>query len=57
MNPLKELALLIVLITSCASLPQPQGKKTTPAPERKERWVERSRRTWSTQSLGRAQQP
>ena len=33
---MKELALLIVLITSCSSLPQPQGKKTTPAPERKE---------------------
>jgi hypothetical protein len=33
---MKELALLIVLITSCSSLPLPQGKKTTPAPERKE---------------------
>ena len=33
---MKELALLIVLITSCSSLPLAQGKKTTPAPERKE---------------------
>jgi len=43
---MKELALLIVLVTYCYSLPLGQGKKTTPAPERKELQLDIPKDVW-----------